>query len=197
MLDFFLYLTKETLMKLTTKTVSIALVFFLTPILLGFTFTDKIKQFFSGKAATEHSISLNAEKNMPFTIQSTTVDGKLLNTKDYFGKILIVNFWATWCPPCIKEIPDFIDIQNEFKNDVQFIGISVDSKEFPVKNFIRKGVNYPIIMNNASITAQPLFSNITSVPTTFIFDKDHSFVEVIVGLKPKSYFVNKIRELSK
>lgn len=87
------------------------------------------------------------------------------------GKVAVVNFWATWCPPCVAEIPHFVKIQKELKDkDVQFVGISVD--QGPVSDVQRfaqeKNINYPVVMADDQVVGK--FGGFRSIPTTFIID---------------------------
>ncbi len=131
-----------------------------------------------------------------FSLKS--VDGKTVNLSDYTGKIVIIDFWATWCPPCRKGIPDLVSIQKEFKKDVVIIGISLDDpqtvKEVP--GFVKEyGVNYPVVYGDEKVVNA--FGGIRSIPTAFIIDKKGNIVDKHIGLVPKDTYVNKIKELLK
>jgi cytochrome c biogenesis protein CcmG/thiol:disulfide interchange protein DsbE len=124
-----------------------------------------------------------------------TVEGKSLKLSDFKGKIVIVDFWATWCPPCRKGIPDLIEIQNEFKNDVVIIGISLDretKKDVPafIKNY---KINYPVVYGNSEVAQS--YGGVSAIPTAFIIDKKGNIVDMHVGLMPKSTYVSKIKQL--
>src|SRR5215470_2810979 len=75
-----------------------------------------------------------------------TLDGKPLTLADYKSKVILLNFWATWCGPCRSEIPDLVELQNKYKDQLQIIGLVVDDDdEDAVKRFAEKyGINYPI-----------------------------------------------------
>lgn len=75
------------------------------------------------------------------------LNGRQVKLTDYQGKVLVVNLWASWCPPCQKETPEFVALQKELGDKgVQFIGIGVD-EEKPIREFVtRMGVNYPILL---------------------------------------------------
>ena len=124
----------------------------------------------------------------------TEIDIKL---SDHKGKIVIVDFWATWCPPCRRGIPDLIDIQKEYKNDVVIIGISLDTQTKPdVVPFIKEfGINYPVAYATMEVVQN--YGNIESIPTSFIIDQSGKIVDMHIGLVDKSVYVDKITKLLK
>lgn len=116
----------------------------------------------------------------PFTL--TTLDGKTLSSADWKGKVVLVNFWATWCGPCRAEIPDLVDLQNKYRDRLIVIGISED--EGPV-DAVRKFaeqymVNYPIAMTTDAIGER--FPGITALPTTYFLDTDGKVAMKHVGM---------------
>ncbi len=136
----------------------------------------------------------NTSKAPDFTLSS--VNGEDVSLSDYKGKVVIVDFWATWCPPCRKGIPDLISLQNEYKDKVAVIGISLDrdNTKASVPSFTDKmGINYPVVYFNDKVIND--FGGVNAIPTTFIIDQDGNIVKKIVGLYPKSEYENKIKEL--
>lgn len=116
----------------------------------------------------------------PFTL--TTLDGKTLSSADWKGKVVLVNFWATWCGPCRAEIPDLVDLQNKYRDRLVVIGISED--EGPVDG-VRKFaeqymVNYPIAMTTDEVNER--FPGITALPTTYFLDTEGLIVQKHVGM---------------
>lgn len=116
----------------------------------------------------------------PFSL--TDLDGKPLSSPDWKGKVVLLNFWATWCGPCRAEIPDLVALQDKYKNQVIVIGVSED--EGPVES-VRKfatqyKVNYPIAMTTPEM--RTLFPGISALPTTFMLDKDGRIAQKHVGL---------------
>lgn len=101
------------------------------------------------------------------------LDGTRLNFAELAGKVVVIDFWATWCGPCVKEIPGYIELQRKYAEDgVVFVGISVDDGNLDrVRAFSeRYGVNYPMVhYDNAVIGA---FGGIEVIPTTFLIDRD-------------------------
>jgi cytochrome c biogenesis protein CcmG, thiol:disulfide interchange protein DsbE len=97
------------------------------------------------------------------------------------GKVVIINFWATWCPPCRAEIPELIALQSKYKDTLQIIGISQDSGSLEeVRQFAREhGMNYPIVMSTPEI--EKLFPGIYALPTSFILDHDGRMAQKHIG----------------
>ncbi len=142
------------------------------------------------------SLPLDGNKKAP-DFALTSVDGKIIKLSDYKGKVVIIDFWATWCPPCRKGIPDLIAIQNEYAGKVVVIGISVDREgqtKQDVPGFIKSnGINYPIVYFTDKVVND--FGGIEAIPTSFVIDKKGNIVDTHVGLVPKSTLTNKINSL--
>ena len=137
--------------------------------------------------------SMGDDKAPAFSLKST--DNKDISLADYKGKVIIIDFWATWCPPCRKGIPDLIAIQNEFKDDVVIIGISLDrDTKNDVVPFVKNyGINYPVVFGNEDVANK--FGGIQAIPTSFIIDKKGNIVDKHVGLVDKSVYTDKIKSL--
>ena len=116
----------------------------------------------------------------PFTV--TDLDGRTLSSADWKGKVVLVNFWATWCPPCLAEIPDLIALQNKYRDRLVVIGISEDeiSPEVVKRFATERKINYPIAMTSADL--QTRFTGITALPTTFVLDPDGQIAYKRVGI---------------
>jgi peroxiredoxin len=126
----------------------------------------------------------------------TLVDlaGKSVSLSDFRGKVVVLDFWATWCPPCRREIPDFINLQKQYAaQGVQIIGIALDEPE-KVQAFARdNGMNYPVLLGNDAISA--LYGGIEGIPTTFIIDKTGRIVNKFEGFRPRGTFEAEIKKL--
>ncbi len=116
-----------------------------------------------------------------------TLEGDTLRLSDFSGKVVILDFWATWCGPCRKEIPGFIKIYNDYKDKgVVVIGVALDKPE-KVKKFAQEyGINYPLVIGNKEVTRR--YGGIMGIPTTFILDREHNIRKKVVGWRPESFF---------
>lgn len=124
------------------------------------------------------------------------LDGSPVNLKAYDGKVVILDFWATWCPPCRAEIPHFVALQKKYAGKVQVVGISLDDDAKPVHPFIKEqGINYPIAMGDEDIVKA--FGGIQGIPTTFVIDKKRRIVAKFVGYQDLSTFEKTLAPLLK
>ena len=111
----------------------------------------------------------------------TDTVGKTHRLSDYQGKWVLVNFWATWCPPCLEEIPGLVSLYEAHRKEVEVIGIAMEYKdpkaviEFADNLF----VSYPVVLGNDEIAAQ--IGKVNGLPTTFIFSPDGKMVMRHVG----------------
>ena len=126
------------------------------------------------------------------------IHGRALRLSDYEGKVILINFWATWCPPCRAEMPNLIMIQREYRGrGLQVIGITYPPQTAgEVRRFIRKlRVNYPVAIGTKETKA--LFDPGEALPLTVIIDREGNFREVIEGILLPQEFEQKIKPLLK
>jgi thiol-disulfide isomerase/thioredoxin len=115
-----------------------------------------------------------------FTVKD--LDGREISAASLRGKVVVVNFWATWCPPCRAEIPDLVALQEKYKDTLQIIGISEDEGGVDaVKRFAAEHkINYPVVMTTPEI--EEMFPGISALPTSFILDRESRVVQKHVGM---------------
>jgi thiol-disulfide isomerase/thioredoxin len=136
----------------------------------------------------------SSSKAPPWELNDT--DGKPVKSSDFAGKVVILDFWATWCPPCKAEIPGFVELQQRYGDKgLVIVGVSLDEQgPAVVKPFIQQfRVNYPIVMGDEKIVQD--FGGVTAIPTTFIIDKAGNIVKKHVGFAPKENFEKEITSL--
>jgi len=112
----------------------------------------------------------------------TDLEGRSISSADWRGKVVLVNFWATWCPPCRAEIPDLIALQKKYHDNLVVIGVSEDDIAVDqVKKFAAdQGMNYPVVMTTPEI--RKIFRGVAALPTTFVVDREGRIAQKHVGL---------------
>jgi cytochrome c biogenesis protein CcmG/thiol:disulfide interchange protein DsbE len=125
------------------------------------------------------------------------VEGKEIKLTSYKGKIVILDFWATWCGPCRMGVPDLVSLQKEYKNDLVVIGISTDKFSGTDKDIVpfmkHFSINYPVVHADESVIKE--YGGINAIPTSFVIDKKGNIVDMHIGLVSKEKYIKKIKEL--
>ena len=129
-------------------------------------------------------------------IQAMDLLGKPVNKDNWTGKVVLVNFWATWCPPCREEIPELLELKKEFKDKMEIVGISEDDDPpASVIKFARaKGMTYPIVMATPELI--DAYGGVPALPTSFLIDTQGRVVQKHSGLYPIEVYELEIRSLS-
>ena len=150
-----------------------------------------------GKAQEVHDPVIRFVRNPDpapvFSLKS--MDGRPLSLAEFHGKVVFLNFWATWCGPCRVEIPDLVDLQNRYKDRLQVIGLNVDDDDAEeIEKYVTKaGINYPVAMAPAELRTQ--YGGIPALPTSFVLDTEGRVVQKHTGLFDPSLYETEIRAL--
>lgn len=170
--------------------------------------TDSNNGTTSENQATEDDSTVSGKTNVTPAFDFTLTDqyGNEHKLSDYRGKVVFLNFWATWCPPCNKELPDIEELYNEYnlnKDEVVFLGIAnPSSAEYPnnqdvgkeeVISFLEdKKYTFPTLFDETGEVLQNY--NISAFPTTFMIDKEGNIVGYVPGMMTKDIMVNVINQ---
>ncbi len=125
-----------------------------------------------------------------------TIDGRVLNLEDYQGKIVLLNFWATWCPPCRQEIPELIKIQRQYRSrGLQIVGVTYPPEQkVAVRRFARRArINYPVALGTKE--TKLAFSASETLPVTAIIDSEGNLRDVIEGIMYGDEFDQNVKPL--
>ena len=132
------------------------------------------------------------EKAPDFTLPD--INGTSVTLSQYQGKVVILDFFADWCPPCRQEVPDFIALESAYgAKGFAMIGVAVVSKEDAKKFAEEAKINYPVLVDDGKVSET--YGPVRSIPTTFVIDKTGKIVKKYIGLKPKETFEADIQAL--
>lgn len=127
------------------------------------------------------------------------LDGRTVRLADFKGRAVLLNFFATWCPPCRDEIPDLIEIQKEYEESgLTVIGISLDQNGIEaVREFRREyGINYPVLFaGDDPMRVINKMGGFRGIPTTFFIDRQGMMVKKISGAPSRSFWDQQIKKL--
>ena len=129
-----------------------------------------------------------------FTLFDVNGDRKKLS--DFKGKVIVLDFWTTWCPSCMAKVPSFIELYNEYKDrGFEIIAVSLDLDEGDAAgSFVeKKNINYTVLLGTNEVSE--LYGDIISVPTTFIIDREGKIRKRFIGFRDKDVFEKLIKEL--
>jgi len=123
------------------------------------------------------------------------IDGNVVNVAGARGKVVLLNFWATWCGPCRMEVPDLVELQKKYQDRLQVIGLVIDdADEDAVRKFAKRyGINYPVAVATDEMRVQ--FGGVPALPTSFIIDAQGRVVQKHIGLRDPELYEMEVRAL--
>jgi peroxiredoxin len=130
--------------------------------------------------------------NFNFTLKD--VNGKPFNLASLKGKVVVLDFWATWCGPCKVEIPGFVDLYTKYKDrGLAIVGLSVDDTVEQLRPFVvQYKMNYPVLVGLGHDAIQEAYGPIWGLPTTFVIGRDGRICKKHMGLTGKEKFEKEI-----
>jgi thiol-disulfide isomerase/thioredoxin len=141
--------------------------------------------------AAEGASCMADAKQANWDFKLKDLDGKevaLASFKDQ-GKVILLNFWATWCGPCKAEIPGFVELQEKYRDKLTIIGYSVDDTAELAKKYADEyKMNYPILLGEGREDVQDAYGPIWGIPASFIISKDGKVCRKHMGIAPKAVF---------
>jgi len=134
-----------------------------------------------------------------------TLDGNEFKLSDYSGKVVMLNFWGTWCPPCRKEIPDLINLQEKYNKDgLEIVGVTLTSgSSTEIQKFVNENdINYTVLTDLKKdetqyvtyLIGQTIGQQISSIPTTLIIDREGYIVKGYIGPRSEEIFYEDLKE---
>ena len=143
-------------------------------------------------------VTLGQPSGSPSQLTLKDIQGRYIRLSDYRGKVVMINFWATWCPPCRAEIPDLIRLQREYcSRGLQIIGVTYPPQQLgEVRRFVRKAkMNYPVGLGTKEMKL--LFSPSETLPITIVIGTDGTIRDIIEGILLPEEFEQKIKPMLK
>jgi thiol-disulfide isomerase/thioredoxin len=134
-------------------------------------------------SSTAESEKTSSKETIDFSLPD--LEGNIVNLSDFRGKVVIIDFWATWCHPCLTEIPHFIELYNTYSLEgLEIIGITMQSgsPDDIAKKAQELGINYTLVIGNNEVTQK--FGGIQGFPTTFVMDKEGKVTKKYLGALP-------------
>lgn len=146
-----------------------------------------------GQSGSKQAAKVEDAKKLNFTYKTTS--GETVDARQFYGKVVLVDIWDTWCGPCRKGIPHLVELYEQYDGKVEIVGLAFAREGAEkVQAFCdQMKINYPTGI--FSEEAAQVFGRPRSIPTLFIIGKDGEIAETVVGYRPKEFFEQKIQSL--
>lgn len=145
-------------------------------------------------SSQDDSVNLSSTRAPHFTLQD--IEGKTVRLKELRGKVVLLNFFATWCAPCIQEIPDFIQLYEKFNGngfEIVAIGLDIEGAAALAPFAKRFHIPYPVLVGTRDVVVS--YGDMKGVPTSFFIDKNGDIAESFIGVRPAHMLEKTIIEL--
>jgi thiol-disulfide isomerase/thioredoxin len=158
---------------------------------------DKPSQKADGSVVSEEVSDATAVgKEAPLNYTVKDMNGADVRLASYKGKVILLNFWATWCHPCKEEIPDLVTLQSQYKDDIVVLGFSIDDKAEDLKAYAAKyQMNYPVLVGAGHENIQEAYGPLWGVPVTVIIGRDGKIAKKQSGIRSLEQFDKEIKKL--
>jgi thiol-disulfide isomerase/thioredoxin len=131
---------------------------------------------------------------MHFTLKD--MNGADVNLASFKGKVVLINFWATWCGPCRAEIPGLVELQDQYRDDLTILGVSIDDPADKLKPYAAEfKINYPVLVGNGHQDMQDAFGPLYGIPVSVIVGRDGRIAKKHSGIATKEQFEREIKAL--
>ena len=148
----------------------------------------------SAEAGDENAVFVGLPAKLDFTLKD--MHGIDVELESFRGKVILLNFWATWCGPCKAEIPSLVELQDEYEGDLVVLGFSVDD---PVEKLLpyaaEYGINYPVLVGDGREDVQDAYGPLWGIPVSVIIGRDGKIAKKHSGIASKEEFEQEINAL--
>ena len=146
--------------------------------------------------STNASVENLNQTKVDFNLKLADRDGNIHSLEDFKGKVIFLNFWATWCAPCKAEIPGFVELQEQYSNDLQLLGISVDDTVEDMRPYAAEfKVNYPFLVGLGRQDVEDAYGPLFGIPQSFVISRDGKICKKHAGIASKQQFEEEIKGL--
>jgi thiol-disulfide isomerase/thioredoxin len=149
-----------------------------------------------GSTADEDGDGVLVGKNAPLHFTLKDMHGSDVALSSFKGKVIVLNFWATWCGPCKAEIPDLVTLQEQYRDDLVVLGFSVDDTPEKMKPYATEyKINYPLLVGNGREDVQDAYGPLWGIPVSVIIDREGKVARKHSGIASREQFEREIKPL--